>query len=74
MANAERVLEFLGHLQQVDTQATIIDIAERLPPSVRDDLLRKPIKFRQRTGRYPTFHELVKFFQNIADSLNDPQE
>ena len=72
VANAERVLESLGHLQQVDTQATIIDVADRLAPSVRDDWRRKAIKLRQRTGRYPTFHELVTFLQVLADSLNDP--
>ena len=53
-------------------QATIIHVADRLAPNVRDDWRRKAIKLRQRTGRYPTFHELVTFLQVLADSLNDP--
>ena len=72
VANAERVIESLGHLQQVDTQATIIDVADRLAPSVQDDWRRRAIKLRQRTERYRTFHELVNLLQNLADSLNDP--
>ena len=71
VANAERVLESFDHLQQVDTQA-IIDVADRLASNVRDDWRRKAFKLRQRTGRYPTFHELVIFLQVLADSLNDP--
>ena len=71
-ANAERVLKSLDYLSQIDTNPTIIDIVNRLTPDSREDWCKSAVKFRQDSGFYPNFHDLVVFLNVLADAVNDP--
>ena len=57
---------------EVDTQQTIIDVANRLQPYIRTRWKKKALEIKRSKDEYPSFHDLVLFVQEFAEDANDP--
>ena len=69
---AYTVLEDIDKLHEIDTQISIIDIAQRCPQFVRDKWRNKAIKHVRAHDCYPTFSDFVEFIELIAVAECDP--
>jgi hypothetical protein len=72
MNTGQAILESLGKLQQIDTQISIIDIANRLPSYVKNRWKRVVMDAKEQTGDYPKFSSFVKFVSRQAEEAVDP--
>ena len=57
---------------EVDTQQTIIDVANRLQPYIRTRWKKKAFEIKRSKDEYPSYHDLVLFVQEFAEDANDP--
>ena len=69
---AYTVLEDIDKLHEIDTQISIIDIAQRCPQFVHDKWRNKAIKHVRTHDCYPTFFDFVEFIELIAVAECDP--
>ena len=69
---AYTVLEDIHKLHEIDTQISIIDIAQRCPQFVCDKWRNKAIKHLRAQDCYPTFSDFVEFIELIAVAECDP--
>ena len=70
--NCEVTLKQMKRYHEVDTQQTIIDVANRLQPYIRTRWKKKALEIKRSKDEYPSFHDLVLFVQEFAEDANDP--
>ena len=72
LVTSQVTLDQLKRLNEVETQGTIVKIAERLQSYVRNRWKRRAMEIKSANGRYPSFDEFVKFVSKEADEASDP--
>lgn len=65
-------LEQMGHLQEMESQACIIDIVSRLQPYLQIKWKKKALETKSSTAKYPSIADLVSFVKSQASDANDP--
>ena len=72
LVNCHTTLDNMDKLDEIDTQNSIVKIAERLQPYVRNRWKRKALEMKREEGRYPDFGQFVSFIVKEADEAMDP--
>ena len=72
LVTCQLTLQQLRRLSEVETQTTIVKVAERLPNYLRNRWKRDAMSIRADKSRYPLFGEFVEFVSREATLASDP--
>ena len=72
LTNCDCVLTKLGTVSKLESQQFLCEVVNRLPPYVIAKWKRHANECKEKTGRYPKFHELVVFIDHEAQIMLDP--
>jgi len=72
LANSQITLSQMRRLHEVECQASIVKIAERLQGPVKGRWRRKALEIKAENDRYPLFEEFAKFVKKEALEASDP--
>ena len=72
LSNCQATLMSLGKLYEVDTQASIVEVMERLPQYLQDRWKRQAMRHKRENKTYPSFEHFVKFVMQETDNATDP--
>ena len=69
---SQATLEKMGKVHQIDTQSSIIQIADRLQSYLRGRWKKHAMDVKRDSGDYPDFGAFVKFVSKEAQEATDP--
>ena len=72
LSSCHMTLNQLGKLQEIDSQACMLEIVNRFQPYLQLKWKNKAMDIKRVSDRYPTFGELVSFVREAAEDANDP--
>jgi hypothetical protein len=70
--NSMEILTNIDRLHEIDTQNSIVEIANRMQLYIRNRWKKFALEKKTESQRYPDFKHFVEFVCNEASEANDP--
>ncbi|KAJ8017536.1 hypothetical protein HOLleu_44990 [Holothuria leucospilota] len=72
LKSCKETLNAMGYTAEINTQTTLLKIAERLPYYLRSRWVRRAREIRKKGGKVPNIEDLTEFVDDAAEEANDP--
>lgn len=72
LKNTQLILNKLNTLNEINSQANVIEILNRLPYFIVSKWKTKALKIKRTSKTYPVFADFVNFVLTVASEMNDP--
>ena len=72
LQNCRASLQTTGHVQELNSQSTLVKIIARLPAYLQNRWKKQAMQIRRQHDRSPNINDIARFVQDAAEEANDP--